>query len=159
MVTLKHYMDLGQAERDKCLLDAAEIPVFLAGENSAAIGYASILGELRLQVQETDVDRARRVLDEHEGFSPLPDDFIPPEEPPEPRPTRRTGGGAAFLWGAIITLAVFGIAAALAIGASGSAYATVSGLMFLCLLGGLVGMAVRALYNKGRADRPTSSRG
>jgi len=41
---------------------------------------ASVLGELRLQVQEEDVERARRVLDEQEGFSPLPDDFIPPEE-------------------------------------------------------------------------------
>ncbi|HUK82460.1 MAG TPA: DUF2007 domain-containing protein [Verrucomicrobiae bacterium] len=80
MVTIRHYLDLAQAEREKCLLEAAGIPVFLAGENSAALGVASVLGELRLQVQEEDVERARRVLDEQEGFSPLPDDFIPPEE-------------------------------------------------------------------------------
>jgi len=74
-------MDLSRAGRDKSLLEIAGIPAFLAGENSASLGYGSILGELRLQVREADADRARRVLDEHEGFTPLPDDFIPPAAP------------------------------------------------------------------------------
>ncbi|MGO9246648.1 MAG: DUF2007 domain-containing protein [Verrucomicrobiia bacterium] len=87
MVTFRKYLVLSQAERDKSLLEAAGIPVFLAGENSAAAGYGTVLGELRLQVQEADADRARRVLDEHEGFAPLPDDFIPPADP------ARTGAG------------------------------------------------------------------
>lgn len=81
MVTFRRYLDLNQAERDKSLLDAAGIPAFLAGENSASIGYGGITGELRLQVREADADHARRVLDEQEGFTPLPDDFIPPADP------------------------------------------------------------------------------
>jgi Putative prokaryotic signal transducing protein len=92
MVTLARYLNLGQAERDKTLLEAAGIPVFLAGENSASAGYGSVLGELQLQVPEADADRARRVLYEHEGFTPLPDDFIPPEEPHE---ETTTGDGVA----------------------------------------------------------------
>jgi Putative prokaryotic signal transducing protein len=86
MITLRRYTDLGQAELDKSVLEAAGIPAFLAGENSASVGYGGVLGELRLQVQEADADRARRVLDEHEGFTPLPDDFIPPENQPEANP-------------------------------------------------------------------------
>jgi hypothetical protein len=82
MVTVGRYMNLGEAERDKSLLDAAGIPAFLAGENSASVGYAGVFGELRLQVDDADVERARAVLTKHEGFAPLPDDFVPPEEPP-----------------------------------------------------------------------------
>ena len=83
MVTLRTYTDLGQAELDKSLLEAAGIPALLAGENSASAGYGGVLGELRLQVAEADADRARRVLNEHEGFTSLPDDFVPPAEPPQ----------------------------------------------------------------------------
>ncbi len=83
MVTLKQYTDLVRAGSDKALLETAGIPVFLAGENNAAIGYGSILSELRLQVQEVDADRARQVLNEREELAPLPDDFIPPELPLE----------------------------------------------------------------------------
>ncbi|MDD5262308.1 MAG: DUF2007 domain-containing protein [Methylacidiphilales bacterium] len=82
MITLKQYTDLVKAGSDKALLETAGIPAFLAGENNAAIGYGSVLGELRLQVQEVDADRAREVLNEREGLAPLPDDFIPPELPP-----------------------------------------------------------------------------
>jgi hypothetical protein len=91
MVTFRKYLNLSEAERDKSLLEAAGIPVFLGGENSAAAGYGGVLGELRLQGQETDAERARRVLDEHEGFAPLPDDFIPPTDP------ARTGAGVETL--------------------------------------------------------------
>ncbi|HUJ12107.1 MAG TPA: DUF2007 domain-containing protein [Verrucomicrobiae bacterium] len=87
MVTLRRYTNFAEAEYDKSLLEAAGIPVFLAGENSAAAGYGSVLGELRLQVEEAQVDWACRVLDEHKGFAPLPDDFIPPEESSPGEPT------------------------------------------------------------------------
>ena len=86
MVTLRRYLNVWEAERDKSLLEAASIPTFLSGENSASAGYGTVLGELRLEVEEADVDRARRVLDEHKEFAPLPDDFIPPENQPEANP-------------------------------------------------------------------------
>ncbi len=83
MVTLKRYSNLTEADEDKALLEAAGIPAFLAGENITTAGYGGILNELRLQVAEADLERARHVLGEHEGFAPLPDDFVPPEEPPD----------------------------------------------------------------------------
>ena len=154
MVTLRTYIDLSQAERDRSLLQAVDIPAFLAGENSASAGYGSVLGELRLQVQEADVERARRALDEHEGFSPLPDDFIPPEEESPAAP----GGGGAFIWGGLAMLSVFCIAAALWFGASGSTHSTVGGLVFLILASGLVGLAAAAISRRGRTDGSKTSR-
>jgi len=84
MITIRQYKDLTKAHLDKSLLEAAGIPVSLDDEYSTLIGYGSILGGVRLQVQDSDVDRARRVLDEREMFAPLPDDFIPPENRSQP---------------------------------------------------------------------------
>jgi hypothetical protein len=108
MITLARYLNLSQAERDKTLLEAAGIPVFLAGENSASAGYGSVLGELQLQVPEADADRARRVLYEHEGFTPLPDDFIPPEEPTEETTPSEGAGGGNFVTWLVLLVAVIG---------------------------------------------------
>ena len=122
MVTFKKYLVLSQAERDKSLLEAAGIPAFLAGENSASAGYGTVLGELRLQGRETDADRARRVLDEHEGFAPLPDDFIPPADPArtgarletmEPTTTNTDTGNKNIVISVVITLLVVAVAIAL----------------------------------------------
>ena len=153
MVTLRTYTDLGQAERDKSVLEAADIPVFLAGENSAAAGYAAVLGELRLQVEEADVEHARRVLDQHEGFSPLPDDFIPPAE----QPAAPTGSGRAFVWGGITLLSAFCIAAALFAVTGGLVHSIVAGLVLLAVASGLVGFGVRAIYRKGRTNGSKTS--
>ncbi len=84
MITLRKYVDVVKAEMDKSLLEAAGIPAFIAGENSAAIGYGSILAEIYLQVQDADVDRARQVLQDNQEATPLSDDFIPPEVPSLP---------------------------------------------------------------------------
>ena len=43
--------------------------------------YGSVLGGVRLQVAEADADRARQVLKDQENVTPLPDDFVPPDEP------------------------------------------------------------------------------
>ena len=41
MTTLRKYLDVVKAEMDKSLLEAAGIPAFIAGENSASIGYST----------------------------------------------------------------------------------------------------------------------
>src|SRR5438874_12843284 len=87
MVTVRQYLNPSEAELDKTLLEEAGIPVFMPDENSVSLGYGGVLGGVRLQVEDADLDRARRVLDEREGVTPLPDDFIPPEEPPPVEPT------------------------------------------------------------------------
>src|SRR5882724_1103852 len=91
MVTLRQYINPSEAELNKTLLEEAGIPVFLADANSLSLGYGGVLGGVRLQVEDADLERARRVLDEREGVTPLPDDFVPPEEPlpiePIPTPT------------------------------------------------------------------------
>ena len=77
-------MDVVKAEMDKSLLEAAGIPAFIAGENSASIGYGGSIAEIHLQVQDADVDRARQVLQDNKEATPLSDDFIPPAVlPPE----------------------------------------------------------------------------
>src|ERR1019366_4611242 len=86
MTTLRKCLDVVKAEMDKSLLEAAGIPAFIAGENSASIGYGSILAEVHLQVQDADVDRARQVLQDNQQATPLSDDFIPTEPPPAETP-------------------------------------------------------------------------
>lgn len=158
MHTIGHYLDLNQAERDKSILEAAGIRTFLAGESGALTGYASILGELRLQVDEADAERARRVLEDHEGFAPLPDDFIPPPEQPPAAPQAQPWASRAFMWGSMVTLAVFGIVAALTVGVGGSASATIGGLILLAVTGGFVGLGVGTIYRRGWKDGSKMSR-
>src|SRR5882672_733369 len=86
MTTLRKYLDVVKAEMDKSLLEAAGIPAFIAGENSASIGYGSILAEVHLQVQDADVDRARQVLQDNQEATPLSDDFVPAEAAPPEAP-------------------------------------------------------------------------
>ena len=108
MTTLRQYIDVARAELDKSLLETAGIPAFIADENSLSIGYGSILGGVRLQVQDADADLARRVLQEHEGATPLPDDFIPPEAPPPEKPRLKTveARGLGLVSSVVITLVV-----------------------------------------------------
>jgi hypothetical protein len=122
MVTVRKYMDLSRAELDKSVLEAAGIPAFLGGENSVATGYGGVLGELRLQVPEAEADHAHRVLDEHEGFAPLPDDFIPPVEPAgsgtrletmETTTNNTESGNKNIVISVVVTLLVVAVAIAL----------------------------------------------
>src|SRR6266481_5346765 len=139
MVTVRQYINPSEAELDKTLLEEAGIPVFLADANSISLGYGGVLGGVRLQVEDADLDRARRVLDEREGVTPLPDDFIPPEEPPviDPAtaPTREIKDEwiDTFFWGGIMLLSAFGIIALVILLVGGFVFATLGGLALLFL--------------------------
>ena len=68
MVTVRQYTNPVELELDKTLLEEAGISVFIADEYRRSLGYGGVLG-VRLQVEDADLDRARRVLDEREGVS------------------------------------------------------------------------------------------
>jgi hypothetical protein len=160
MVTVRQYINPSEAELDKTLLEEAGIPVFLADENSMSIGYGGVLGGVRLQVEDADLDRARRVLNEREGVTPLPDDFVPPEEPPriEPIPTptptlvTKEGWIDTFFWGGVALVAAFGILALVILFVGGFVFATLGGLAILFLIGGLVALVVRFIFPKDGND-------
>jgi len=156
MVTVRQYINLSEAELDKTLLEEAGIPVFLADENSMSLGYGGVLGGVRLQVEDTDLDRARRILDEREGVTPLPDDFVPPEEPPviDPTPAPRTKDEwiDTFFWGGAVLLSAFAIVALVTLVVGGFVFATLGGLAVIFLLGGLAALLVRFIFPKDGKD-------
>ncbi len=157
MVTVRQYINLSEAELDKTLLEEAGIAVFLADANSLSIGYGGVLGGVRLQVEDADLDRARRVLDEKEGVTPLPDDFVPPLEPPPIEPTATPAQTPetkeewidTFFWGGVALLSAFAIIALVILFVGGFVFATLSGLAILFLVGGLVALVVRFVFPKG----------
>jgi tetratricopeptide (TPR) repeat protein len=106
MTTLRKYLDVVKAEMDKSLLDAAGIPAFIAGENSASIGYGGSIAEIHLQVQDADADRARQVLQESKEAAPLSDDFIPPEVPSSEEAELQRGDASTMrvVFSVVITL-------------------------------------------------------
>ena len=67
------------------MLLSAGIEAVLADENANILGPGIFApGGVRLQVPDDSVERATDILAGlHEEFSPLPDDFVPPEEPAE----------------------------------------------------------------------------
>jgi hypothetical protein len=156
MVTVRQYINPSEAELDKTLLEEAGIPVFLADANSMSIGYGGVLGGVRLQVEDADLDRARRVLDEREGVTPLPDDFVPPAEPPPIEPVSSPAPVSAtkeewtdtFFWGGVALLSAFAVIALLILFVGGFIFATLGGLAILFLVGGLVALAVRFIFPK-----------
>jgi hypothetical protein len=159
MVTVRQYTNPIELELDKTLLEEAGIPVFVADEYRQSLGYGGVLG-VRLQVEDADLDRARHVLDEREGVTPLPDDFIPPEEPPPiespdapaPAPETKEEWIDIFFWGGIALLAVFCIIALVILLVGGFVFATLGGLAVLFLVGGLVALVVRFIFPKGGKD-------
>jgi hypothetical protein len=74
MTTLRTYGNLAEAGFAKSLLESAGIRAELADEHSYGIGYGPVVSELRLQVGEADLERARQVLDKG------PDAPEPPRE-------------------------------------------------------------------------------
>jgi Putative prokaryotic signal transducing protein len=64
MTTVRTYGNLAEAGFAKSLLEAAGISAELANESSYSVGYGAVVCELRLQVDEADLDRARHVLAE-----------------------------------------------------------------------------------------------
>jgi Putative prokaryotic signal transducing protein len=160
MVTVRQYINPSEAELDKTLLEEAGIPVFLADANSLSLGYGGVLGGVRLQVEDADLDRARHVLDEREGVTPLPDDFIPPEEPPPieppaapaPAPETKEEWIDTFFWGGVVLLAAFGIIVLVILLVGGFVFATLGGLAILFLVGGLVALVLRSTSPKNGND-------
>ena len=165
MVTVRQYTNPIELELDKTLLEEAGIPAFVADEYRRSLGYGGVLG-VRLQVEDADLERARRVLDEREGVAPLPDDFVPPEEPPPiepsapPAPTPETKEEwiDTFFGGGVTLLAAFAIIALVILLVGGFVFATLGGLALLFLVGGLVALVVRFIFSKGGNDAGRDSK-
>ncbi len=155
MKTIRRFTNIAEAGFACSLLEAAGINAALADEHAYTLGPQYAPWGIRLQVSEPDADRAERVLDQQEGFSPLPDDFVPPPEPadslaaPSDRKSNMTG---AFLRGGIWALVAFGALAGVTLAAGGEAHADVGGVLLYFGLGGIAGLVVRAIKNKGRRD-------
>ncbi len=64
MKTLCTYGNLAEAGFAQSLLETAGIQAELADENTYAIGYGRVVGDIRLQVKEEDLERAQQVLSE-----------------------------------------------------------------------------------------------
>ena len=60
--------------------------------------------------------------------------------------------GSAFVKGGCGCLLLFAAVAFLAVLAGGQAHADLGGLICLFCIGGVVGLAVLAIYNRGRRD-------
>jgi Putative prokaryotic signal transducing protein len=70
LVTVAHYMHLGQAWLAKSALDSAGITSFLLDENATRLYWANVTGGIRLQVDATDAELARAILEE-----PIPEEL------------------------------------------------------------------------------------
>ena len=91
MVTIKTYQNLEQAEYAHSLLEAMGIGGFLHGEEAFQTAMPMSDG-IRLQVEEGDAAKALRILDRHEGLTPLPDDFVPPVTAEDEQPVEEPLG-------------------------------------------------------------------
>ena len=81
MVTIAKYRDLNEAMLMKSLLEGRDIAAFLPDENAAALGNQLIweaLTEVRLQVPEADVERARECLARAETIRDEKTSVMPP---------------------------------------------------------------------------------
>ncbi|MFP4356903.1 MAG: hypothetical protein ACLFSZ_00510 [Puniceicoccaceae bacterium] len=90
-----------------------------------------------------------------DDVTPLPDDFIPPDGLARP-PVEPQGKGAfsAFLQGGIWSLLIFGALAWINLSFGGEV--RISGgaalLLSLFVVGGIVGLVMPSIYQKGRKD-------
>ena len=105
MVTIQTYHDTTEAGLAQSLLASRGIESYLQGESSVnlVVPGGSLLGGVRLQVDDADADAARRIVQDGEGTVPLTDDFVPPpgeqpsetatgEETPTPAPAKTFRG-------------------------------------------------------------------
>ena len=60
MITVRTCSNLGEAELIKSVLEGSGVAAFLPDENSAL--WSNVIGGLRVQVAEGEVDRANEVL-------------------------------------------------------------------------------------------------
>lgn len=84
MKTIRRFFNNAEAEFARTLLVSVGIEAMLAEENANTLGPGYAPGGVRLQVPDESVARALEILaGGHEEFTPLPDDFVPPEETPD----------------------------------------------------------------------------
>lgn len=67
-------------------------------------------------------------------------------------PPAASGGGTAFVKGGCGCLVIFAGLAFLSVLFGGHAHADIGGLILLFVIGGVIGLIVFAIYNKGRKD-------
>jgi predicted lipid-binding transport protein (Tim44 family) len=96
-------------------------------------------------------------MDTSEIPEPGKRDGTPPTTPPPEVPASSTvaspgGGGAAFAKGGLGGLAIFAILAFITVLLGGHVHFNVGGLIFLFIIGGVIGLIVLSIYNKGRKD-------
>jgi hypothetical protein len=149
MTTVRAFLSEAEAALALSRLEAAGIEAFLADAISlAVIGAGTSAVSIRLQVPDEEAERAGRILRGEEGAGPLPDDFVPPEQPPSPtNDLARLGRGdiaAAFTEGGIYALIVLGLPALSALACGGKLPASWGGILFLFLVGGVAGVFVLA---------------
>jgi hypothetical protein len=68
--------------------------------------------------------------------------------PMNPPPTK----GQSFVKGGIGCLLLFAVFALLSLVFGGSVHADIGGILMLFVIGGVLGLIVRAIYNRGRKD-------
>jgi len=162
MQTIRTFSNVAEAGLACSVLEAAGIHADLADENGFTLGPQYVPWGIRLQVPEPDADRAGRVLDHQEGFTPLPDDFVPPAEPAEESaaPTEDAKGGIdAFLRGGILALAIFGVYAMTNLATGHPAHADPGAVFLLFALGGVAGIFLRPINAKARGESEKSRKG
>ena len=76
----------------------------------------------------------------------------PPEVSASSPATSPGGGGAAFAKGGCGCLVIFAILVFIAVSLGGHAHANVGGLILLFIIGGVIGLIIYSIYNKGRKD-------
>lgn len=64
MKTIRTYSQLVPAQLAQSRLRAIGIEAIIADESSASLGYGSVLGGIRLQVEEKDLDLALAELED-----------------------------------------------------------------------------------------------
>jgi len=96
MKTIRRFGNLAEANFFQSLLVSAGIEANLAEELTFALGPGYAPQGIRLQVPDEDEERAYKILDTEEEFIPLPEDFVPPEEPPA-LPLERATGRRLFI--------------------------------------------------------------
>jgi tetratricopeptide (TPR) repeat protein len=83
MKTIRRFFNNAEAEFARSLLVSVGIGAVLAEASANTLGPGYAPGGVRLQVPEEEVARAQEILGgRSEEFTPLPDDFVPPEEEP-----------------------------------------------------------------------------
>src|SRR5687767_6301952 len=101
MTTLRTYGNLAEAGFAKSLLESAGIRAELADEHSYGLGYGPVISELRLQVDEADLDRAREVLEKGPDVPQTTRESLSPEET-----SRVAPGGPRFPAGIFVAAVV-----------------------------------------------------